>query len=181
LPLKQGNPKSKNISSTFYNHWHTVSGKPHLLGGVKIGDGLHQADAAHLKQIIGALSPFFKPLDNAEHQTQITFDQLLTGGNVTVVGFYQQCIHLQRGQGGQPCGVYTADLYFSQHGIPPAKVGNPIISRRAGMIPGSVLCNFHKNICPVLPGSGSVYFMLSVFPNFFAIFRPLVTQFFAVT
>jgi hypothetical protein len=33
-------------------HWHRVCGKFHTLSNVKVVDGLDEADAAHLKEIV---------------------------------------------------------------------------------------------------------------------------------
>jgi hypothetical protein len=105
--------------STFYNHGHTVGREFYLFIRVEVGDGLNQTNAAYLEQVIWAFAPFVETLDHAEHQPQITFNQLFPGVFVSGFGKAEKGVHFCMGQGLQARGVYTADLYFSLHGFPP--------------------------------------------------------------
>ncbi len=69
------------------------------------------------------------------------------------VGAYCLDIHFFMGQGLQPCGVHTADLYFSLHDVPPT-VGNFIISTRRSNIHRWWLWIIHKNYVCFLPEKG---------------------------
>ena len=75
------------------DHGHTVGGKPHLLVGIEVGNRLHEADAPHLKQIVGTFPPTGKPLDHAEHQPQIPLDQLLPCRFIPVTAAPQEIVH----------------------------------------------------------------------------------------
>ena len=110
------------IISTFYNHGHAVGGKADLFIRVEVGDGLDQADAPHLEQVIGAFPPFVKTLDHAEYQPQIPLDELFPGLFIPSLGQTEQCVHFLVGQRLQPCGVDAADFYLSLHGLPPFSV-----------------------------------------------------------
>ena len=85
------------IISTFYNHGNAVGGKADLLVRIEIGDGFHQTDAAHLKQVVGAFSPLVKSLDHAQHQPQIAFNELFPGFFVPGLCQSQQRIHFPVG------------------------------------------------------------------------------------
>ena len=109
-------------SSTFDNRWHPVGGKPHIFRGIKIGDRLDQTDATNLEQIVRALPPFIKALDHAEHQPQISLDQLLPGPFVPGPGTQQQRVHFRLTQHFQLGGIYAADFYLSLHSNPPVVI-----------------------------------------------------------
>ena len=49
---------------------------------VEVVDGLDEADAAHLEQVVDALTPGGEALDHAEHQPEVPGDELLPGGLV---------------------------------------------------------------------------------------------------
>lgn len=80
------------ISQSTYR-WHPIGGKFYLLAGVEVGDGLDQADAPHLKQIVGTLPPLVKALDDAEHQPQVAADEFLARGAVAAVNQREQFAH----------------------------------------------------------------------------------------
>ena len=108
--------------STFYNHGHTVGRELYLLIRVEICDGLHQTDTPHLEQIIRALPPLVKSLNDGQNQPQIALNELFPGLFVPGLGQTQQRVHLRMGQGLQSGGIHTADLYFSLHSRPPFSV-----------------------------------------------------------
>ena len=132
------------IISTFYNHGNAIGGEFDLLVRVEVGDGLHQADAAHLEQVVGTFSPFVEPLDDAQHQPQVALNQLFPGFFVAGFGEPEQCVHFCVGQGAQSGGVHAADFYFSLHGVL-LLLGDTIISSRRTIIHGGRLWYFHKN------------------------------------
>ena len=66
--------------------------------GVEVVDGLDEADAAHLEQVVDVLAPGGEALDHAEHQPQIPGDQLLPGGLVSLPDPEKQLTCALRGQ-----------------------------------------------------------------------------------
>ena len=62
-----------------HDHGDPVGGEAHVQVGVEVVNGLDQADAPHLKQIVHILSPVGKLVDHRQHQAQIALDQLLPG------------------------------------------------------------------------------------------------------
>ena len=100
------------------DHGHAVGGKPHLLGRVKVVDGLDEPDAAHLKQVVEVLAPLGEPLHHAEHQPQVALDHLLAGGGVARMGPRQQLPLLCFGQDRQLCRIHPAELNFVVHPRP---------------------------------------------------------------
>ena len=62
-----------------HDHRDGVGRKPDIQIDIEIVDGFHQADASDLKQIIHALSPSGKALDDTENQAQISRNQLFSG------------------------------------------------------------------------------------------------------
>ena len=60
-------------------HWHGIGRKFDILADVKIVNGLDQSNASDLEQIINIFLAAGKTLDDAENQTEIAFDVLLSG------------------------------------------------------------------------------------------------------
>lgn len=108
----------RNILSEFSQstyRWHAVGGKLYLLFRVEVGDGLNEADTAHLKQIVGVLAPLVKALNHGQHQPQVALNQLLAGVRIPLPGPAEQYIHFHRGQNAEFGRIYAADLHFSLH------------------------------------------------------------------
>ena len=90
----------RNILSEFSQstyRWYAVCGKLYLFVRVKIGDGLDEADAAHLKQVVGVFAPLVEALNDGKHQPQVALDELLTGVSVSLPGTAEQYLHFNRG------------------------------------------------------------------------------------
>ena len=96
-----------------HDHGHTVGGKTHLEGGVKVVDGLDQTDAPHLKQVIQIFAPAGKLLHHAENQAQVALDHLLAGRRIAAAGCQQKFGFLPFVQHRQLRSVHPADLNFS--------------------------------------------------------------------
>ena len=97
------------------NHGYPVGGKFHLLFRIEVGNGLYEADAAHLKQIVRVLPPAAEALDHGEHQPQIPLNELVPGGGVSGPGGPQKALGLLRGEDPEGAGADAADIYFSLH------------------------------------------------------------------
>lgn len=117
------------------DHWNAVGGKADVLPRVKVVDGLDEADAAYLKQIVEALAPAGTPggkaLDYGEHQAKIPLNQAAASLPVARLCAPEQSVCLLRREGEQTGCVYPADLDLSQHlrlssrGISPQKLVLP--------------------------------------------------------
>ena len=70
-----------------------------MLIRVKVGDGLHQADAPHLEQVVRAFAPLVEAADDAEHQPQIALNQFLPGFFVSGLCQSEQSVHFRMGKG----------------------------------------------------------------------------------
>ena len=79
------------------DHGYAVCGKLYLFVRVKVGDGLDEADAAHLKQVVGVFAPLVEALNDGKHQPQVALDELLTGVSVSLLGTAEQYLHFNRG------------------------------------------------------------------------------------
>ena len=98
------------------NHGHTVGGKTHVVVfGVKIIDGLDQADAADLKQVVHVLTAADEFLDHGQHQPEVAGNELLACVSVAVLCADEQCPAGVTAQDLQLGRVDTADLDFSKH------------------------------------------------------------------
>ena len=78
-------------------------------------DGLDQADAPHLKQVVQIFAALGEPLHHAEHQPQVAFHHLFPGCCITGVGAGQQLPFFGFGQHRQLCSVHAAQLHFVVH------------------------------------------------------------------
>ena len=97
------------------DHRHTVGGESHLLGRVKVVDGLDEADAPHLKEVVHVLAPLRKALHDAEHQPQVALDHALTSRLVPCPRPGEQVALLLLGQDRQLGGVHTAQFHLVVH------------------------------------------------------------------
>ena len=124
------------ISQSTYR-WNAVGGEFHLLIGVKIHDGLHETDAAHLKKVIRAFAPLVKALDYGQHQPQIAFDQLIPGRPVSGSAPDQKVPGLLLTENLKlGCGD-AADVYFTLHGsFPPMVKGDAMAGAYGQYFPG---------------------------------------------
>lgn len=120
----------RNIFSPSIYHRHAIGGEPHRLVDVKIVDGLHQADTAHLKEVVHTLPSALEPLEHRQHQPQIAADQLLPRRLVAGLGTAQQRHHLVVFQHRQSGCVDAADLYLPPHERPSFHCDSGSISRR---------------------------------------------------
>ena len=73
-----------------YDHRNAIGGKADRLGDVKIINGLDQADAADLEQIVSIFPPAHEFLNDRQHQAQVAFDQFLAGLLIAFLGAFQQ-------------------------------------------------------------------------------------------
>ena len=96
-----------------HDHGHAVGGKPHIEGRVKVVDGLDEADAPHLKQIVQIFAPGREFLDSAQHQPQIALDHLLAGLLVPCPRRLEQGRLFLLVQHRKAGGVHPAKLHFS--------------------------------------------------------------------
>ena len=119
------------------DHWNAVGGEFHLLIGVKIHDGLHETDAAHLKKVIRAFAPLVKALDYGQHQPQIALNQLIPGRPVPGSAPYQKVTGLLLAENLKlGCGD-AADVYFTLHGsFPPMVKGDAMAGAYGQYFPG---------------------------------------------
>ena len=129
------------------DHRHAVGGKANLLVRVKIGNGLDEADAPHLKQIVGILAPLVKALYDAENQPQISFNEFFPGVFVARLRPAEQGVHFHLRQNVKSRCVDAAYLYFSLHGS--------LLCGDNRERKGSV---FHSRSSPVFPGSVKSFF-----------------------
>ena len=126
------------------DHGDAVGGKPHLLVGIKVADGLDEADAAHLEQVVGAFPPLVEALNHGQHQPEIPLDEGLSGPAVPLTAPAQQDVHLLWRQNPEACRVHAADLYFSLHGVPPCGLMESVFPGGRKKIRKRDLADFHK-------------------------------------
>ena len=119
VPHGPGHPHGAvvpEIAADFpHDHGYAVGGKFHVQVDVEVVDGLDEADAPHLEQVVGVLPPIGEPLDHRQHQPQIAGDQLLPGGGVPRLGPPQKLLGLATFQYLQLGGVHPAYLYLVLH------------------------------------------------------------------
>ena len=77
------------------NHGDGIGTEAYALLHIEIVDGLDQADAAHLKQVVEILAAVDKALDNAQHQTQVSADELVARLHIALFDAAQK-LHLFR-------------------------------------------------------------------------------------
>lgn len=82
-------------------------------------DGLHEADAPHLEQVVQVLAPVREPLHHAEDQPQVAVDELAAGCRVPVFHPFQQSDLLPFLENRQPGGVDPADFHLVHHAFIP--------------------------------------------------------------
>ena len=83
---------------------------------VEVVNGFHQTDAADLKQVVGIFAAADKFLNDRQHQSEISGNQLFPGGEVSVVILSEQLsgfFIFQHRKGG--C-IDAADGNFALHG-----------------------------------------------------------------
>ena len=97
------------------DHGHAVGGEADGLGDIEIVDGLHEADAAHLKEIVGTLAPACEALDDGQHQAEVAADELLAGVLIAVLGTAEKGHHFIVFQNGQLRRVDAAYLHPAAH------------------------------------------------------------------
>ena len=97
------------------DHRYPVRTEAHAFLGVKIGNGLYKADAAHLEQVVRAFSTFVEALDDGEYQPQIALNERLPGLLISLAGSAQERIRFLLTQNAQLGGADTADIYLSLH------------------------------------------------------------------
>lgn len=106
---------SLRVFSSSQHHRHAVGGEADGLGDIEIVDGLHEADAAHLKEIVGALAPACEALDDGQHQAEVAADELLAGVLIAVLGTAEKGHHFIVFQNGQLRRVDAAYLHPAAH------------------------------------------------------------------
>src|SRR5690606_16022131 len=107
------------------DHGHGVRREADVLAQVEVVDGLHQADATHLKEVVDVLAPVVEPLDDAEDEPQVPLHQLGTGLLVALPHLLEQLAHAFVGQHGELGRVDTADLDLVQlHATPSSSLCN---------------------------------------------------------
>jgi len=77
-----------------HDHGHAIGGEAHVQIRVEVVDGLDEADAPHLEQVVRVLPPVGKALDHREDQPQVARDQFLPGLHVPLLGPEQEGLGL---------------------------------------------------------------------------------------
>ena len=82
VPKSQGNTESWYTTET---ELRLASNEFYILGYIKVVDGFHQPDTAHLKQVVQIFAPVCEPLDDAQNQPQVAVNELVAGGGTARV------------------------------------------------------------------------------------------------
>ena len=96
------------------DHRHAVGAQAHVHAQIEVVQALHQADAAHLKQVVHVLAPIVKALQHAQHQAKVPLDQLVTRLHVPGVGALHQFAHGLVGEHRERGRVHAADFHLVQ-------------------------------------------------------------------
>ena len=101
--------------SPSHNRWNAVGGKLDVLLQIEGVDGLDEADAADLEEVVHALPAPGELLHHRQNEPQIAGDQLLPRRLVAGLGPLHQRAGLGAFEHRQLCGVDPADLNFRLH------------------------------------------------------------------
>ena len=96
-----------------------MSGKFHGLGDIEIINGFDEAHTAYLKQVVRVFTASGEPLDDGQHQPQVSLDELTAGLLVALFRPAQQFHGFIVFQDLQLRRVHSRDLDFSLHRKPP--------------------------------------------------------------
>ena len=92
------------------DHRHGIGGKAHAQLRVEIVDGLDQADAAHLKEVVHTLAPVVKALDHAEHEPEVPLYEFMASAGIARADFGKQLPHALVVQHGERRCIHAADF-----------------------------------------------------------------------
>ena len=117
IPQRSGNPNRiivPKIPSYFPDdHGAEISRGHHIHRDIKIINCLDKSHHSDLEQIIHIFISIFKPFDDAEHQSQISFNKLLPCLLIPFSAFYKKRLCLCSRQNRKICRIDAADFHLT--------------------------------------------------------------------
>ena len=83
------------------------------MGGVQVIQGLHEADAADLEEVINIFAAGGEALDDGEDEAEVALEEFIAGGLIAGMDEGEKLTHTFGGDDGEFRGIDAAEIDFA--------------------------------------------------------------------